>query len=207
MKYKIFISSVQREFAKERKALAMFIRKDIVLSKFFEVFLFEETPAANASPKMIYLKEVARSDIYLGVIGEKYGYEDEDGVSATEREYDCAVTHGVHRLVFVKQLARRESKEAAFLAKVESECVRKSFPSLPMLRDAVAASLVRFLEEHGKIQTEPFDTAVCADATMKDLSVARMKDFIRTAREKRGFKLPISTSGKDLLTHLNLLRG
>ena len=45
MKYRIFISSVQREFAKERKALAEYLRKDAILGRFFEVFLFEEVPA------------------------------------------------------------------------------------------------------------------------------------------------------------------
>ena len=45
MKSRIFISSVQREFAKERKDLASYIRQDAILGKFFEVFLFEEVPA------------------------------------------------------------------------------------------------------------------------------------------------------------------
>ena len=40
MKYRIFISSVQREFAKERKAIAEYIRKDALFGKFFDVFLF-----------------------------------------------------------------------------------------------------------------------------------------------------------------------
>ena len=37
MKYRIFISSVQSEFAKERKALAKYIREDALLGDFFEV--------------------------------------------------------------------------------------------------------------------------------------------------------------------------
>lgn len=36
MTYRIFVSSVQREFAKERKALADYIRKDAILGRFFE---------------------------------------------------------------------------------------------------------------------------------------------------------------------------
>ena len=43
MKSRIFISSVQREFAKERKALAEYVRKDAILGRFFDVFLFEDT--------------------------------------------------------------------------------------------------------------------------------------------------------------------
>ena len=45
MSQRIFISSVQREFAKERKALAEYMRKDAILGRFFDVFLFEEVPA------------------------------------------------------------------------------------------------------------------------------------------------------------------
>ena len=42
MRFKIFISSVQREFAAERQMLAEYVRKDALLGKFFDVFLFEE---------------------------------------------------------------------------------------------------------------------------------------------------------------------
>ena len=45
MSQRIFISSVQREFSKERKALAEYVRKDAILGRFFDVFLFEEVPA------------------------------------------------------------------------------------------------------------------------------------------------------------------
>ena len=37
---RIFVSSVQREFAVERKALAEYIRTDALLGRFFEVFIF-----------------------------------------------------------------------------------------------------------------------------------------------------------------------
>ena len=206
MKFRIFISSVQREFARERRQLAEYIRKDVVFSKFFDVFLFEEIPADDVSPKAVYLKEVAKSDIYLGLIGRDYGFEDAVGVSPTEREYDCAGEHNKPRFVFVKKLDVRTPKEQRFLEKVESERVRKTFPNLKSLKEAVAATLVRFLEEHRKIQTGPFDSSVCEGASLKDLSTVKMRDFIRVARERRGFKLPVSTSAKDLLAHLDLMR-
>ena len=60
MAYRIFISSVQREFAKERKALASYIRKDAILGKFFEVFLFEEVPAQERKADGVYLAEMYR---------------------------------------------------------------------------------------------------------------------------------------------------
>ena len=83
---KIFISSVQGEFAQERAMLSQYIRTDALLGKFFEPFIFEEVPANEFPASHVYLKEVELSDIYLGIFGNKYGYEDEEGISPTERE-------------------------------------------------------------------------------------------------------------------------
>ena len=47
MRFKIFISSVQKEFKKERSALKDYIYGDPLLSKFFDVFLFEDLPALD----------------------------------------------------------------------------------------------------------------------------------------------------------------
>ena len=68
--FKIFISSVQKDFAKERKWLADYIRKDAILGRFFTVFLFEEVPAQERNATGVYLDEVAASDIYLGIHGK-----------------------------------------------------------------------------------------------------------------------------------------
>lgn len=62
---KIFISSVQKEFAAERKALAKMIREDRWLGGFFDVFLFEECTAKAKTPQKVYLDAVAESDIYI----------------------------------------------------------------------------------------------------------------------------------------------
>lgn len=82
---KVFISSVQAEFAAERKQLCEYIRTDALLGKFFRPFIFEELPANNQSAQEAYLTEAAHCDIYLGLYGECYGYEDADGVSPTEQ--------------------------------------------------------------------------------------------------------------------------
>lgn len=76
MKSRIFISSVQREFAKERKALAEYVRRDAILGRFFDVFLFEEVPAQERKADGVYLAEVDTCDIYLGIFGHTYGNVD-----------------------------------------------------------------------------------------------------------------------------------
>ena len=129
MKLKIFISSVQGEFAKERVLLAKYIREDALLGDFFEVFLFEEQPAKNRPAKSVYLEEVAACDVYLGLFGSKYGSRDEYGVSPTEREYDRATELHKTRLAFVKNSARREKKEETFIrGKIDTEGTQSRHP-------------------------------------------------------------------------------
>lgn len=204
---KIFISSVQSEFATERAMLSQYIRTDALLGKFFETFLFEDVPANEASPQQVYLSEVEMSDIYLGLYGNKYGYEDAEGVSPTEREYDRAAELHKTRLIFIKSIdeENRHPKETALIKKVERDIVRKTFVDIEGLRTSVYASLVRYLEEKEYIRWQPFDAAFDTNATLADLDEDKMHDFIVTAREKRNFPLAENSSPKKLLTHLSLM--
>ena len=70
---RIFISSVQREFAQERAALREYLRSDPLMRRFFDVFLFEDVPALDRRPDALYLDEVQQSDIYVGLFGNDYG--------------------------------------------------------------------------------------------------------------------------------------
>ena len=56
----IFISSVQKEFPREREALRDYLRGDPLMRRFFEVFLFEDAPASNRRRDALYLEEVER---------------------------------------------------------------------------------------------------------------------------------------------------
>ncbi len=49
MNVRLFISSVQKELAEERAALRDYLRGAALLRRFFEVFLFEEIPAARSA--------------------------------------------------------------------------------------------------------------------------------------------------------------
>ena len=205
MAYRIFISSVQREFAKERRALAEYIRKDAILGKFFEVFLFEEVPAQERSATAVYLSEVDDCDIYLGILGEAYGNVDTKGVSATEREYDRAEKKGKPRICFIKRGVNPDMRQQAFIAKVNAEVTRRGFSTYDELRTAVYAALAVFLESKNLINTLPFDAAKTAGVQLKHLSTSKIREFVRDAREKRGFKMPLSAKPIDVLTALELV--
>ena len=206
MSQRIFISSVQREFAKERKALAEYLRKDAILGRFFDVFLFEEVPAQERKADGVYLAEVDACDIYLGIFGHTYGNVDSSGVSATEREYQRAAKKHKTRICFVdKSAGDTDPRQVAFLSRVNEDVVRKGFVGYDDLRTAVYAALAKCLEDKGFINVLPFDASKTAGVTTKDLSVAKMRDFIRTAREKRQFPLPVNVPTEQLLMALELL--
>ena len=84
---RIFLSSVQKEFAAERAALRDYLRGDALMRRFFEVFLFEEVPAADRRADALYLDEVDRCDLFIALFGDDYGFEDAEGVSPTQREF------------------------------------------------------------------------------------------------------------------------
>ena len=201
----VFISSVQSEFAAERKALCEYIRRDPLLCKFFVPFIFEELPAANHSAQQAYLKEVAQSDIYLLLLGGEYGNEDEEGISPTEREFDVATANHRHRLAFLKRLEHRNPKEKAFVEKVANQLLRKSFDDFADLKTNVYASLIRFLEDNDYLRLSPWDASLNKNATIEDIDPQKVKHFIFLAKEKRRLALNYSEENLlDVLVHLNL---
>jgi len=105
---RIFVSSVQKEFERERSAIKRMIEADPILKPHFKAFVFEiDAPAADKTTQQVYLKEIEKSDIYLVLIGNKYGYCSEGEVSPTEQEFDRAKELGLTTLVMV--LGRDES--------------------------------------------------------------------------------------------------
>ena len=46
------------------------------MGRFFEPFLFEELPAKDVPAQPAYRTEVADTEVYLGLFGLDYGYED-----------------------------------------------------------------------------------------------------------------------------------
>jgi len=190
MKLKIFISSVQKEFAEERRMLAEYIRTDVLLGRFFDVFLFEETVARDQSPACVYLGEVEESDVYMGLLGSEFGHETESGVSATESEYDLATRLGKTRLVFIKSVNRRDPREIRFVEKVQGEVTRKSFKDFDSLRFAVYGALVRHLEQCGYVRMTPFDASFDTGLTMDDIDVEKVSEFFKRARMAKKLTVP-----------------
>lgn len=205
-KIRVFISSVQSEFSEERQMLFDYLISDSLLGLFFEPFIFEKIPAVEHSVSKVYLEEVERCSVYIGLFGCTYGYEDVEGVSPTEREFDYASQLYKTRLIFITNYndAGREKKEAALIRKAESAVVRKSFSSLSELKASVYTSLVRYLEEKEYIRTSPFDATLNKEAIADAIDVQKIRNFVVHARAKRNFPFSEDAPAETILTHLNL---
>lgn len=202
---KIFISSVQKEFAEARRSICDYIRQDALLGKFFVPFLFEEMPAADLTSQDAFLSEVEHSNIYIGILGDRYGFEDSEGVSPTEREYDKATVESKYRLIFIRKTTHnnRDSKQQKFISKAESAVVRKSFTDYEELRSGIYAALVHYLEKKEYLRILPFD-ATPNRAILTDIDEKKVDDFVYIAKKRRGLPLSIGSSVESVLTHLDL---
>lgn len=204
----IFLSSVQKELQAERRAIKDYIRSDPLLSQFFEVFLFEDIPASGQRADQVYLAEVDRCALYVGLFGQEYGYVDAAGISPTEHEFDRASVAGKDRLIFVLGAdASRHPKMQALVRRASDEVVRRRVSTIPELTAALYASLVEQLTRRGDIRSLPFDAAACQRATLDDLAPEKVVAFLTRAQRTRGYALSAETPLRDALVHLNLLDG
>jgi predicted HTH transcriptional regulator len=203
----VFISSVQKELADERRAVKAFVEGDPLLRRYFTVFLFEDLPARDRRANEVYLDEVDRCAIYVGLFGKEYGFEDAEGVSPTEREFDRARARAKPRLIFVKGAddRGRHPKMQALIRKAGNQLIRRRFASAPELTASLYASLVEHLEGTGLLRTRPFDASACPLATLADVSKEKLRWFLGRARQERQFALAENTPPAEALAHLNLL--
>ena len=78
-------------------------------------------------PTPFYLDEVRNCDLYLGLFGDDYGWENKDGLSPTHLEYNEATRLGKTRLIFVKGMTdeSKHPKMQALIREVSSHLVRR----------------------------------------------------------------------------------
>ena len=209
MKLQVFVSSVQKELADERRAVKDFILSDPLLSRFIDdVFLFEDIPAGDRKPDDIYLSEVEERDIYLAILGNEYGRKNRDGKSSTELEFEYATKTHRERLVFVKGNDDnvREPDMAKLVNKAGRQLTRRRFTDMPGLIRKVYASLVDCLDKRKLLHTLPFDDSVCEGATLRDIDNLQVANFVATAESAGRLALKGSRLPKAVLQNFNLLR-
>jgi len=104
---KVFISSVVQGFGDERRAAESAVRSLGLIPTMAEQF-----GAQPSSPRHTCLEEVRKSDLFLAVLGSRYGYETDSGLSPCEEELNEARQAGLPIFVFIEDCERDEKQEA-----------------------------------------------------------------------------------------------
>ena len=213
MKYKIFVSGVQKELKKERRAVKEFIRKDPLLSEYFDVFLFEDSPAKSKSAQDSYIEEVRECNICVSILGQQYGGPGKGKIAPTEAEFREAKSKHKEILIYIKGQNTvdklRENGMRELIAEIKNPKAGYSyrrFESVHELTDLVYESLISFLKEKGEIGKAGFDQRICEGAKLSDIDNAKVKWFLKVAQSKRNFPLGLDASVSDVFTHIKLIK-
>ncbi len=138
MHVKVFISSLISGYEPYRAAVA-----EAVETLGYQVVRAEDFPASPGTPQQACLAAVRDSDLVVLLIGERYGYPQPSGLSATHEEYREAKERKPI-LVFVESGVTREPAQQAFLDEVQAWATghfRASFSSPTELKSLVLRAL------------------------------------------------------------------
>ncbi|MCU0645082.1 MAG: DUF4062 domain-containing protein, partial [bacterium] len=106
---KVFVSSTIYDMTAERDAVEQAIR-----AVGMEPIMSERTMGAySASSQATLVKKIENSEIYVLVLGKRFGFQFEDGTSVTKFEYQTAQKN--NRLIFVYSMpGEKEPLQAEF---------------------------------------------------------------------------------------------
>jgi hypothetical protein len=185
-RYQVFVSSTYEDLEKERKKVMSIISKN----KLCHPVGMEIFTAASRS-QWDYIKEVIDdSDIYILIIGERYGEIDkETGMSWTRKEYEYAKEQAKPIYSFLRKQKNDDEKLNNFRKIVEGDGKMADYwTSADDLASKIASSLVTVLENPppgGWIKSESIinDTAPQKSTiTFIDRSTISLVEQVKTAR-------------------------
>jgi Domain of unknown function (DUF4062) len=199
-----FVSSVMSELPEERQATAAGVR-DVGL----RAVLFEEFGGRDSDPEQAYLAEVEGSDIYIGIMGSRYGKPLKTRFSATHAEYLHAEKHALRIAVWTSAAADREGHEQSFLDEIRTFHVVPEFRTVADLRRQVeermrtiaAEDLAPWCKLGGTVfratEVEDRGDTINVIARVRDNSVAQALEAARGDRWNRGTKGRFTWSGRS----------
>jgi tetratricopeptide (TPR) repeat protein len=168
-RWRVFIShtSELREFPRGQSYVAAVERA--VSAAGHVIVDMTDFPAADLAPAELCAERVRGCEVYVGVLGTRYGspVRDRPGVSYTELEFDTATGAGLERLVFVLDTGAENvgipvsalideefgSRQAAFRARVRDGLVVQSFTDPATLGQLVERSLRELAEARRRRDT------------------------------------------------------
>ena len=182
MKIDVFISSNQTEFADERKFLVEGIRNDPSFDDYFDVYIFEEDGAKTKPSDKVFTTKVEHSDIYIGLIGNNYGYEYTNGISATEFEFNKFNEKNSNPYFFVRMDENADEKSKKFFNNIKNLKRYKKFTTKEELLKYVKTSLRECMIN--TLKTNIFDSTLIDESTYDDVDDEAIRLFKKFLKNK-----------------------
>ena len=152
---KVFISSVIRDFEQFRGAA-----RDAVIKAGMQPVMAEDPvlfPAQSLSPQTVCLRGIDESNVFVLILGHRYGDLTESGLSAVEVEYWHARFNEKETKVFVHSVDR-EAEQEEFLTHIsnwESGHFQNPFNSPEDLKSKIIQALSEVSTSQGKQRASP----------------------------------------------------
>ena len=154
------------------------------------------------------------SDIYIGLIGNNYGYEYTNGLSATEFEFNKFNRKNSKSYFFVKMDENADEKSKEFFNKIRDTKKYKRFETKEELLLEVKTALKECIISNSKNQV--FDSTIINTSTFEDVDIEAVKLYekvlkknkIRELFKKRDFEQMLECVGAGIIDskgvfHLN----
>ena len=186
---RVFVSSTLQELANERGAA-----RDAIEHLRLTPILFE-AGARPYPPQDLYRAYLERSDIFVGIYGERYGWVG-PGMEISGLEDEFLRSAEKPRLLYVKRPAReREPRLTAFLARLEDDATVsfKTFRDKNELRELVKNDLALLLSE--RFATGPGGQTLLSHSSLP----APVDEFVGRKTELTRLR-ELLVSGSRLLT-------
>jgi hypothetical protein len=146
MALKVMLSSVRRDLADVRDSAAALID-----ALGYECVRFEDVTTESIPPRAVCVQMVERSDIYLLLLGGRYGDPMPDtDMAPTEEEWAVARRLGKPTVVLIREGVEREPRQAEFITRVRSYqdgAWRGTFRDIPDLLLRLKADLANAAED------------------------------------------------------------
>ena len=188
MKIEVFISSNQSEFASERQFIADNIRNDPLFDSYFNVYIFEEDSAKAEPSDKVFTERVEKADIYIGLIGNEYGFEYAGGISATEFEFNRFNDKNPNSYFFVKMDDDADDNSKKFFNRIKDSKRYKRFKTNDDLIREVKIALRGCMIGHSKRNV--FDSEIIENSTYDDVdetAIGLFKKFLKNQTIKELF--------------------
>lgn len=201
----VFISSEMRALGPERRALAEALR-----ATGLDVVLFEDLGGRDDDAEVAYLEGVSRSDLYVGLVGDRYGTMLASGRSPTHEEYREARRLGLRIAAWAAaDGATRQGDARDFLAEVQMFHTTGSWTTSPGLVDSVLARVAEIGSEDASpwvkiggvacraTSIEDDGRTLRVEAVTRDGDVAAALESLRPGPWSSGSKVPVTTADRS----------